>query len=394
MDLTIPQGWPEAARPALENLLAGARAAHTDQLAIHWNGTVHDWHSEYGSGPIQTMSVTKSIVGLVMGRLRTLGTLESLDLPVHELYPEWRQGRKTGITVRMLMEHTSGLQNVPMTTEEIYPSPDFIQLALSAELSSDPGAEYSYNNKAVNLLAGLVERLDGRKLDRFAQEELFEPLGIDDFGWMSDSAGNPHAMSGLALRAADLVLLGKLLLRRGQWNGERLISDDWFEEMDGRGGQVRESALMWWNVHEAKVVVTEAHLQLLKDAAAPADFIPAFARQKENPTGFMRFFVSLRKELGFWQERLPEGIQPFEIEYGRKLAYRAEGDLGQYVYAFPESGLVVARLISETTIAALVPDFGRPESVEEHMRLLEPYFFTDFDGLATELSTALAASRV
>jgi len=64
------------------------------------------------------MSVTKSSVGLVMGRLVTVGKLTSIDEHVHPLFPEWRKDRKRDVTVRMLMEHTWFLQNAPMTTQE------------------------------------------------------------------------------------------------------------------------------------------------------------------------------------------------------------------------------------------------------------------------------------
>lgn len=390
MDSTVPASWPFEARLQLQALLKRADETLTDELAVSWNGEVHEWRSERSGQPIQTMSVTKSAVGLVIGRLVTLGKLRSIEEPVHTFFPEWRQGRKASITIRMLMEHTSGLQNVPLTTVEIQPSSDYVQLALAAELSTDPGAVYAYNNKAVNLLAGVVEQADGRKLDVFAREELLRPLGIADSEWLRDDAGNPHAMSGLALHAADLTRLGSLLLERGRWNGEQLIAEDWFAAMDNPSDAERESALMWWHVHDAQVTVADEHVEALRQAGAEPLMIEFF----ENKVGVhptpMKLFVALRKELGFWQDRLPAGVQPFNMVVGGKLAYRAEGDLGQHVYVFRDSGLVVARLIQESTIEAVVPDFGRPpESVEEHLERIGSFMFTDFEELAVELSRAL-----
>src|SRR3546814_19063982 len=72
----------------------------------------------------------------------------SSDLqPVADFYPEWKQGQKQQITLRMLLNHSSGLQNARRADVEIYPAPDAIQLALAAELSSKPGTAASYNNK-------------------------------------------------------------------------------------------------------------------------------------------------------------------------------------------------------------------------------------------------------
>jgi CubicO group peptidase (beta-lactamase class C family) len=151
--------------------------------------------------------------------LITLGRIESLDTPLYEFFPEWKQGLKQKITLRHVLSHTSGLQNVPDTRVEIYPSPDFVQLALAAELAHPPGTKFEYNNKAVNLLAGIVERVSGKKLDEFMRDEIFTPLGIREFDWMRDRAGNPHVMAGLTLYPLDLAKLGQLVLNRGSGTG-------------------------------------------------------------------------------------------------------------------------------------------------------------------------------
>src|SRR5690606_9210339 len=141
--------------------------------------------------------------------------------PVHAFFPAWRQGEKRAITIRHLLEHTSGLRASP-TTEEIYASPDFVRLALGADLVSKPGAAFAYNNKAVNLLVGIVGIVAGRPLDDLVRAELFAPLGITEFAWMRDRAGNPHGMSGLSLGAHDLARIGQMLLDGGQWKGRRI----------------------------------------------------------------------------------------------------------------------------------------------------------------------------
>jgi CubicO group peptidase (beta-lactamase class C family) len=151
----------------LEQLKTRAEKANSDALVIVKDGKlVADWSFGKPVGAIEAMSATKSVVSLAIGRLIDQGKIKSLDQPVADFYPEWKQGRKKQITIRHLLNHTSGLENKPITTE-IYDSPNFVQFALAAELSDDPGSRFSYNNKAVNLLAGLVERItaaDGASL--------------------------------------------------------------------------------------------------------------------------------------------------------------------------------------------------------------------------------------
>lgn len=81
------------------------------------------------------------------------------------------------------------------------------------------------------------------------------------------------------------------------------------------------------------------------------------------------------------------------MEVAESVAYRAEGDLGQFVFVVPGTELVAARLVSESTIERLVPDFRTPpKSREEHLTRMEPFFFSDFEehvfGLSRELAMA------
>ena len=157
---------PPRAEDVLQRIAGHAAAAHSDTLLIQHGGITLLSHSTHGAfEPVPLMSATKSVVALAIGLLITEGRLPSLDEPVSTLYPEWRQGRKRDITVRMLMDHTSGLQNVANAGVELEGAPDLVALALAAELASDPGTTFSYNNKATNLLAGIVERLAGQPMD-------------------------------------------------------------------------------------------------------------------------------------------------------------------------------------------------------------------------------------
>lgn len=217
-------------REALATLLARAEETHSDALVVrHRERVVGEWHFGRAPGPIETMSCTKSVVNLAIGALIDDGALAGLDQPVHEIYPEWRQGDKRRITLRHLLNHTSGLQNYPDTSIEIYPAPDVVRLALAAELSDPPGSWLAYNNKAVNLLAGIVERVGGQRLDHYLRDRVFRPLGIAEFEWTLDGAGNPYAMAGLQLGAGDLAKIGQLLLNRGRWDGTQIVSAGWIE---------------------------------------------------------------------------------------------------------------------------------------------------------------------
>lgn len=192
-----------------------ARRTHSDGVVLLVQGRLLlHVQGEHGDVPVDTMSLTKTVSALAVLLCLDDGRIGSLDDPLTRWFPEWKQGQKQRISVRHLLTHTSGLQDTD-DTSEIWPSPDFVQLALSAELEDAPGARFHYNNKASNLIAELVQRAAGERIDRLLARRLFEPLGIEHYEWLRDPAGHALVQSGLKLSALDMAKLGELLRRRG-----------------------------------------------------------------------------------------------------------------------------------------------------------------------------------
>lgn len=216
-------------------------------LIMQGNQSLLSYFSTDSEQPIELMSAYKSIVAIAIGKLLFNGQLASLDEPVSRFYPEWKQGSKAKITVRHLLNHTSGLQNVNNAGEEIYSSPDVIKLALAAELLEQPGTVARYNNKAVNLLAGIIEQASGLRMDKFIIAELFVPLQIHTYKFYFDQTGNPHAMAGLELTASDAAKFGLLIANNGVWGSKSLLSKEYIAAMLAQG-QPFESrmGLLWW----------------------------------------------------------------------------------------------------------------------------------------------------
>ena len=79
------------------------------------------------------------------------------------------------------------------------------------------------------MLADLLVRAAGKGLIDIAREDLFEPLGIQDFQWALDFRGRPLPHAGLRLRPRDMVKIGRLVLNGGVWNGKQIIRRDWIE---------------------------------------------------------------------------------------------------------------------------------------------------------------------
>lgn len=231
--------------------LPSANTQLVDRVIVTRHGErIFDFDSGRHREPVELMSVTKSIVALSVCKLVELGLLRSLDVPVFEIYPEWNQGLKQKITIRHVLNHTTCLQ-ASRTTEEIYRSPDFVQLALCADVEAEPGTRFFYNNKAVNLLTGIVHRLSGLDLVEFTKRQIFEPLEISEFTWARDSAGNPHAFAGLALVADDLLKVGEMIVGAGEWRGRRVLQAATISRITAAGQLFDDGCgLLWWRKNE------------------------------------------------------------------------------------------------------------------------------------------------
>ena len=130
-------------------------------------------------------SVSKQFTATCIAMLARDGKI-SLDDDVRKYFPELPQYGRV-ITVRHLIHHTSGLRDyngllelAGFRPESDCPNVDeALQLVFRQKRLNYPtGEEYSYTNTGYFLLGQIVERVSGKTLNRFAQERIFQPLGM------------------------------------------------------------------------------------------------------------------------------------------------------------------------------------------------------------------------
>ncbi len=354
-----PPPWasPEAAGldpAALRRLVEGARASGADALVVVKDDRlVLEEHFGTRAGPIEAFSTTKSVVSLAVGMLLDEGRLRSLDQPVSDFYPEWKGGPKRAITLRHLLDHTSGLADLPPVSDADSYRSNWVRVALDSDLTSEPGTHWAYNNRAVNLLAGIVEKASGQRLDEYLRDRLFAPLGIKDYEWMRDIAGNPVCMAGLRLRPRDLARIGEMLADGGVWQGRRIVSAAWIEASALQQSQPLNPGygLLWWisgGRVEVEALIDDAGLATLRKAGADAAFIEKAATLKDQ-----RFQSDAEVAARLQQVFGPDGVARWTQEVIRRwiwpryrrlsppTTFEARGFLGQYLRVSPGDRLVV-----------------------------------------------------
>jgi CubicO group peptidase (beta-lactamase class C family) len=114
--------------------------------------------------------------------------LLALEVPVKEWLPEFAAAehsdtRRSRVTLRMLLDHSSGLPGYVRLFESTNDRLAMIDACLHQPLTADPGTRSEYSDIGFIILGYLVEEIAGEQLDSFCQREIFAPLGMSTSGF-------------------------------------------------------------------------------------------------------------------------------------------------------------------------------------------------------------------
>lgn len=186
-------------------------------------------------------SVTKSVVGLVYGAALDRGLVPPPEAGLMAQFPEYPDlagdPARAGLTVGHALGMTMGTEwnedlpySDPRNSEiAMERAPDRLRFVLERKVVQPPGERWTYSGGAVALIGALIARGTGRRLEEFAAEALFAPLGIDRVEWARGADGVASAASGLRLAPRDMARIGMLVLGGGAWDGRQVVSREWME---------------------------------------------------------------------------------------------------------------------------------------------------------------------
>ena len=142
-------------------------------------------------------SISKMVTALALMRLVAEGRA-ALDAPVATLLPEV----PTGITLRQLLAHRSGLPREPPAGHYFdATSPSLATAVLSLRGTPpvfQPGTRFKYSNAAYAVAGRVLERITGAPFERHLRDAVLEPLGMRDSGFtlaVRDTAMLAHGLS-------------------------------------------------------------------------------------------------------------------------------------------------------------------------------------------------------
>lgn len=189
----------------------------------------------FGSASLHdARSISKSVVGLLIGIALEQGKIKTLATPVLDFYPELfrlRTAERNAITIEHLLTMTSGMQwdeaSLPNDETRLFWKRSLAEFVLDRPLVDTPGQRFRYNSGGTAVLADILVRTTGASLKTLARTQLFEPLGITDWEWVADFQNRELAFTGLRMRPRDMVKLGRMALNRGQWQGRQIVPAQW-----------------------------------------------------------------------------------------------------------------------------------------------------------------------
>jgi len=137
-------------------------------------------------------STSKQFTATCIALLAGQGKI-SLDDDIRK-YLSKMQEYESPITIRHLIHHTSGLRDylelmelAGMGEHDHYTDDEAVEMLLrQKELNFRPGDEFLYSNSGYFLLSAIVERVTGKSLREFAEENIFKPLGMRDTHFHDD----------------------------------------------------------------------------------------------------------------------------------------------------------------------------------------------------------------
>ena len=226
-------------------------------------------------------SLTKPVVTTTAVMMLAAAGRLQLDAPVARYLPEWANGPnpewRQKVKVRDLLLHTSGLPAHRDYYMQAKGEQEILQKVFAEPLAAEPGKQVEYSDLGFMLLGEIVQQLTGERLDAFAREQIFLPLGMNNslFNPPKDLRGriaptendtafrkrqlqgevddaNAGAMGGVAghaglfTTAGDLAIFAQMLLNGGIYAHHRLLPRFLINEFAARrslGGTAR--ALGW-----------------------------------------------------------------------------------------------------------------------------------------------------
>jgi CubicO group peptidase (beta-lactamase class C family) len=240
----LPEAFPFEGRPVVvEEFLD--RTVTTGLLVLRGNSILVERYFRGASAetPMTSWSVAKSVVSLLVGVARVDGRLKDLSAPLSDFVPEFRDAAYGGVSLRDALTMSSGiafseeyddaLSDIhTLFARILYFRESAVHYLATRDAEAAPGTRFHYASSDTFALGIALRRAVGKSLAAYLEEKLWTPLGMEyDASWnTADDDGEELAFCCLNMRLRDYAKLGRLVARGGDWDGKRVVPEEWIRE--------------------------------------------------------------------------------------------------------------------------------------------------------------------
>jgi CubicO group peptidase (beta-lactamase class C family) len=249
--------------------------------------------------PHRIYSGNKNFVALAILISAQEGLLK-LDEPASLTLTEWRHDARRSITIRQLLNQTSGLDP---SADLIGDARDQMAASVRSPLIASPGTRFHYGPSNYQALGEILRRKlapGGESVEDYMKDKVFGPLGIDIAAWYRDGSDHPLMHAGIQLTALEWRKLGDFILLDLAGGKKLLVNPELVAQLfTGTSANPAYGLSFWLNR-------PQRHVQPMRE------LLPAMDGEQLDPGG------------------------PRDI-------YAAEGTGKQRLYIIPSRGLVIVR---------------------------------------------------
>jgi CubicO group peptidase (beta-lactamase class C family) len=227
-------------------------------------------------------SMSKSLTAAVIGVLVKQGKLNpGAPAPV----PEWKGTPKEKITLKELLQQTSGLDytedysSPSEATNMLFRRGNMAAFTASLPLKFQPGTVFNYSSGNANILSRIIRQTVGDSgYAAFPYQALFHKINMYSLVLEPDASGTYIGSSYSYATARDFARFGLLYYNNGVWNGEQILPVNWVHETiqpSTADKQKHYGYQFWLNGYDAK----DSTKRLYPDAPTDMFFADGYGGQ-------------------------------------------------------------------------------------------------------------------
>ncbi len=235
----LPRTDPQSAgipQEAIDNVIQAMQGSgvdlHSFMLLKKGEVVYEEWFGEHGPRvPHQMNSVSKTVTSCAIGIAIEEGLLE-LDDKVVSFFPDKLPANVSSnlaqLSIRHLLTMSVG-HDVARANDIRATDNDWVESFLSLPVDTEPGTVFDYNSMATYMLSAILQEVTGQKMLDYLYPRMLLPLGITGIYSLESPQGIQTGGWGIFLKTEDMAKIGQLLLNKGEWNGQGILTAEWVQ---------------------------------------------------------------------------------------------------------------------------------------------------------------------